>query len=62
MHDVTVHLLAACANRSYLEAHGFGSDRYIAEPLRTEEGCAIAPDKPGHGIVFDWAGLDLVKA
>jgi L-alanine-DL-glutamate epimerase-like enolase superfamily enzyme len=22
--DVTVHLLAACPNRSYLEAHGFG--------------------------------------
>ena len=32
-HDVTVHLLAACPNRSYLEAHGFGLDRYIAEPL-----------------------------
>ena len=29
-HDVTVHLLAACSNRSYLEAHGFGLDRYIA--------------------------------
>ena len=38
------------------------TDRYIAEPLRTEEGCAIAPDKPGHGIVFDWAGLERVKA
>ena len=25
-HDVTVHLLAACPNRSYLEAHGFGLD------------------------------------
>ena len=32
-HDVTVHLLAACPNRSYLEAHGFGLDRYIAHPL-----------------------------
>ena len=29
-HDVTVQLLAACPNRSYLEAHGFGLDRYIA--------------------------------
>ncbi len=61
-HDVTVHLLAACPNRSYLEAHGFGLDRYIAEPLRIEEGFAIAPDKPGHGIAFDWAGLERVKA
>ena len=23
-HNLTVHLLAACPNRSYLEAHGFG--------------------------------------
>jgi L-alanine-DL-glutamate epimerase-like enolase superfamily enzyme len=61
-HDVTVHLLAACPNRSYLEAHGFGLDRFIAEPLRIEEGFALAPDRPGHGIVFDWAGLESVKA
>jgi len=61
-HDVTVHLLAACPNRSFLEAHGFGLDRYIAEPLRIEEGFAIAPDRPGHGIEFDWAGLDRIRA
>lgn len=56
-HDVTVHLLAACPNRSYLEAHGFGLDRYIEEPLRLVDGLAQAPDRTGHGIVFDWAGL-----
>lgn len=61
-HDVTVHLLAACPNRSYLEAHGFGLERYIAEPLRIEEGFAIAPDRPGHGITFDWQGLDRIRA
>ena len=61
-HDVTVHLLAACPNRSYLEAHGFGLERYIAEPLRIEEGFAIAPDRPGHGIAFDWEGLARLKA
>jgi L-alanine-DL-glutamate epimerase-like enolase superfamily enzyme len=61
-HDVTVHLLAACPNRSYLEAHGFGLDRYIAEPLRIEEGVAVAPERPGHGIAFDWKGLDAIRA
>jgi len=61
-HDVTVHLLAACPNRSYLEAHGFGLDAYIAEPLRMVEGNALAPDRPGHGISFDWAKLDGVRA
>lgn len=60
-HDVTVHLLAAVPNRSYLEAHGFGLDRYIAEPLRIEEGFAIAPSTPGHGITFDWKALDAIK-
>jgi L-alanine-DL-glutamate epimerase-like enolase superfamily enzyme len=61
-HDVTVHLLAAVPNGSFLEAHGFGLDRYIAEPLHLEEGLAIAPSRPGHGIVFDWAGLASVRA
>jgi L-alanine-DL-glutamate epimerase-like enolase superfamily enzyme len=61
-HDVTVHCLAACPNRSYLEAHGFGLDRYIAEPLRIEDGFALAPGRPGHGIAFDWTGLEGIKA
>jgi len=61
-HDLTVHLLAAAPNRSYLEAHGFGLDRFIAEPLRIAEGRAIAPDRPGHGIEFDWKALDALRA
>ena len=56
-HDVTVHCLAAVPNRSYLEAHGFGLDRYIAEPLILTDGRAVAPDRPGHGITFDWPAL-----
>jgi L-alanine-DL-glutamate epimerase-like enolase superfamily enzyme len=57
-----VHLLAAAANRSYLEAHGFGLDRFIAEPLVIADGCAIAPERPGHGIAFDWTALESVRA
>jgi hypothetical protein len=30
-----------------LEAHGFGLDRFIAEPLRIDAGLAIAPERPG---------------
>ncbi len=60
-HDVKVHLLAAAPNRSYLEAHGFGLDRFIAEPLRIEAGLAVAPDRPGHGIEFDWEALDALR-
>ncbi len=61
-HDVTVQALAAVPNCSYLEAHGFGLDRYIAEPLKIEDGCAMAPSRPGHGIEFDWRSLEKEQA
>ncbi len=61
-HDITVHLLAACPNGRFLEAHGFGLERYIEHPLVIEDGMAIAPDRPGHGIVFDWQGLAAISA
>jgi L-alanine-DL-glutamate epimerase-like enolase superfamily enzyme len=51
-HDVTVHLLAAVPNAAYLEVHGFGLERFIAEPLVMHDGCAIAPERPGHGVTF----------
>jgi L-alanine-DL-glutamate epimerase-like enolase superfamily enzyme len=60
-HDLTVHLLAACPNRSYLEAHGFGLDRYIDHPMELTDGCAIAPDRLGHGIGFDWQALERLS-
>jgi L-alanine-DL-glutamate epimerase-like enolase superfamily enzyme len=61
VHDLHVHLLAAMPNRSYLEAHGFGLERFMAEPLRIEEGLAIAPDRPGHGVALDWQGLEALR-
>ena len=56
-HDLSVHLLAAIPNRSFLEWHGFGLDRFISEPLLIKDGMAIAPDREGHGIQFDWNAL-----
>lgn len=61
-HDITVQLLAACPNRSYLEAHGFGLERYVTHPFVIEDGFAIAANRPGHGVGFDWAGLDAIRA
>jgi L-alanine-DL-glutamate epimerase-like enolase superfamily enzyme len=60
-HDVTVHLLAAAPNRSYLEAHGFGLDRFLEHTLEIRDGFAIAPERPGHGVAFDWKGLEALK-
>jgi L-alanine-DL-glutamate epimerase-like enolase superfamily enzyme len=57
VHDLTVHLLAAVPNRSYLEVHGFGLNRYIAEPLLIRDGNAIAPERAGHGVSLDWKAL-----
>ncbi|MDP6390837.1 MAG: mandelate racemase/muconate lactonizing enzyme family protein [Alphaproteobacteria bacterium] len=58
VHDLHVHLLAAVANSSYLEVHGFGLERFIAHPLEIRDGLATAPDRPGHGVAFDWAALE----
>ena len=59
-HDLTVQLLAAVPNRSYLEAHGFGLDAYITEPLAIDNGFALAPDRVGHGVAFDFVKLDRI--
>ncbi len=46
-HDLTVHLLAALPNRSYLEVHGFGLDRYIERPIAIRDGFAICAGNAG---------------
>ena len=58
VHDLTVHLLAASPNRSFLEIHGFGLDRFIAEPMDIRDGNAIAPERPGHGVALLEAALE----
>ncbi|HSE79385.1 MAG TPA: mandelate racemase/muconate lactonizing enzyme family protein [Alphaproteobacteria bacterium] len=62
VHDLHVHLLAAVPNRSYLEAHGFGLERFIAQPMKIVDGFATAPERPGHGVTFDWAALEAHRA
>jgi L-alanine-DL-glutamate epimerase-like enolase superfamily enzyme len=62
VHDLHVHLLAAVPNGSYLEVHGFGLERFLAHPLALEDGAAIAPDRPGHGVALDWTALEALRA
>ena len=57
VHDLHVHLLGAVPNGSWLEFHGFGLERFLAEPLCLENGRAVAPDRPGHGVELDFAAL-----
>jgi len=47
--------------KSYLEVHGFGLERYIADPLSIDQGFATAPDTPGQGVVLDWDALEKMR-
>jgi len=58
VHDLAVHLLSAVPNDSLLEIHGFELDRFMSNSLLLEDGYAIAPDHPGHGITLLWEAMD----
>ena len=58
VHDLHVHLLAAVSNASYLEVHGFGLERFTRYPFQLDDGEAIAPDHPGHGVFLEWDALE----
>lgn len=57
-HDITVHLLAAAPNRTYMENHGFSLDQYLAHPLEVVDGFTTAPERPGLGLELDWDALE----
>jgi hypothetical protein len=40
-----------------MEAHGFGLERYLHAPLQILDGAAIAPERAGHGLTFDFDAL-----
>ena len=48
-HDITVHLLAAAPNRSFLEVHGFSLGKLIESPLAIEDGFRPLPNGPDTG-------------
>lgn len=58
MQELHVSLMSAMPHASYLEVHSFPIDKYTTRPLVIENGRAIAPDKPGIGVEFQW---DLLK-
>ncbi len=60
-HDLTVHLMAAAPNRSYMEVHGFGLERFMACPMNIAEGRTVAPERAGHGIELDFKALERLR-
>ena len=51
MTELHVHVAAALHNTTYLEYFPF-LDEFVEEPLHTEGGAVLVPDRPGHGITF----------
>ncbi|MEM1062208.1 MAG: mandelate racemase/muconate lactonizing enzyme family protein [Planctomycetota bacterium] len=56
--EMHVHCLAAISNASLLEIHAFRIDDYLVHQLEIRDGYAVAPDRPGHGVVIDWDAID----
>jgi mandelate racemase len=50
--EASVHLLAATPTRHFLEYMDW-ADPLVQEPLRIADGCAVIPDRPGNGLVWD---------
>ena len=50
--EVSVHLLAATPTCHFLEYMDW-ADKILAEPLKIVDGFAVAPQRPGNGLVWD---------
>lgn len=50
--EIGVHLAAALPEVGWLENSMIGWDALVAEPIKFEDGYAIAPDRPGHGLTL----------
>ena len=51
--EIGVHLAASLPECLYMEFSDLSWNDLAQEPVRFEEGYAIAPDRPGHGIELD---------
>ena len=54
--EVSAHLLAVTPTCHFLEYMDW-ADRLVQEPLRIVDGCAVTPDRPGNGLIWDEAAV-----
>jgi L-alanine-DL-glutamate epimerase-like enolase superfamily enzyme len=63
MFELGVHLAAALPEPAWLEYSFQDYDAVVEEPIRFEEGYAIAPDRPGLGLALsESARRDLARS
>lgn len=60
-HDLHIQVMAAVPNATYLEWFAFDLSPYMETPLQVQNGYARAPDRAGHGVVFDWDRLSELR-
>ncbi len=64
--EIGVHMAAALPEVEWLEYSFQNFDHLVDEPIEITNGWAIAPDRPGHGLVLsetarrDWARPHLL--
>ena len=56
--EIGVHQAASLPECLYMEFSDLMWNRVAAEPVRFEDGYAIAPDRPGHGMELDREALE----
>lgn len=58
--EVSAHLLAATPTAHWLEYVDW-ADKLVQEPLKIVDGCAVVPERPGNGLVWDEKAVEKYR-
>ena len=59
--ELHVSLVSGQTSDGWIEIHSFPIDQFTLQPLKLNDGFALAPQTPGIGVEFNWAKLDEVS-